>query len=84
MSSRILLRKGIQLYPNEARFYYGLGIALQRTGKLEEAIAAYRQAIKLKPDYAAAYNNLGVALSDQKKLEEAIADVELINRAWRI
>jgi superkiller protein 3 len=68
-----VMRKGIQLYPNEARFYYGLGIALRRTGKLEEAIAAYRQAIKLKPDDADAYINMGNALSDQKKLEDAIA-----------
>ncbi len=67
-----VMRKGIQIYPNEPRFYYGLGIALQRAGKLEEAIAAYRQVIKLQPDSASAYYNMGTALSDQKKLEEAI------------
>ena len=44
-----------------------------RQGKLEEAIAAYRQAIGLKSDYAEAHYNLGVALTDQGKLEEAIA-----------
>jgi tetratricopeptide (TPR) repeat protein len=67
-----VMRKGIQLYPNEARFYYGLGITLQRAGKLEEAIAAYRKAIELDPKYATAYYNLGVVLSDLGKKEEAI------------
>ena len=45
-------------------------------GKLEEAIASYRQAVRLKPDYAEAYNNLGNALKDQGKLEEAIASYQ--------
>jgi superkiller protein 3 len=67
-----VMRKGIQLYPNEARFYYGLGITLQRAGKLEEAIADYRKAIELDPKYATAYYNLGVVLSDLGKKEEAI------------
>jgi tetratricopeptide (TPR) repeat protein len=68
-----IIRKAIQLYPNEARPYYGLGIVLQDQGKLEDAIAAYRQAIALDPKYAPAYYNLGIALGQQGKLEEAIA-----------
>jgi cytochrome c-type biogenesis protein CcmH/NrfG len=46
---------------------------LRRKGKLDEAIAAYRQAIRIKPDYAEAHCNLGVTLCDQGKLDEAIA-----------
>ena len=42
-------------------------------GKLDEAIAAYRQAIGIKPDFAEAHSNLGNALRDQGKLDEAIA-----------
>ena len=37
-------------------------------GKLDEAIAEYREAIRLKPDDAAAHNNLGIALHAQGKL----------------
>ena len=44
-------------------------------GKLDEAIAEYREAIRLKPDDAEAHNNLGIALHDQGKLDEAIAAV---------
>jgi superkiller protein 3 len=67
-----VMRKGIQLYPNEARFYYGLGIALEKTGKKEDAIAAYRKAIELDPKLASAYTNLGIVLNDSGKKEEAI------------
>jgi superkiller protein 3 len=68
-----VMRKGIQLYPNETRFYYVLGLVLSALGKKEEAIAAYRQAIELDPKFTYAYYGLGNALSGQKKLEEAIS-----------
>ena len=42
-------------------------------GKLDEAIAEYREAIRLKPDYAEAHDNLGIALEARAKLDEAIA-----------
>jgi predicted O-linked N-acetylglucosamine transferase (SPINDLY family) len=48
-------------------------VVFKDQGRLNEAIAAYRQAIGIKPDYAEAYSNLGNALKDQGKLEEAIA-----------
>ena len=50
-----------------------LGNALRDQGKLDEAVAAYRQAIRFKPDYAEAHSNLGNALKDQGKLDEAVA-----------
>ena len=37
-------------------------IALRGQGKLDEAIAEYREAIRLKPDFAEAHTNLGDAL----------------------
>ena len=43
-------------------------------GKLDEAIAEYREAIRLKPDYADAHYNLGIALATRGKLDEAIAE----------
>ena len=43
-------------------------------GKLEEAIAEYREALRLKPDYPEAHANLGNALKDQGKLDEAITE----------
>ena len=66
--------RGVRLKPDAARAHNNLGIALSDQGKLDEAIAEYREALRLKPDYAEAHNNLGIALSDQGKLDEAIAE----------
>jgi protein O-GlcNAc transferase len=54
-------------------YFSNLGVVLNDQGKLEEAIAAYRQAISIKPDFAEAYSNLGNSLNDQGKVDEAIA-----------
>jgi tetratricopeptide (TPR) repeat protein len=45
--------------------HFNLGNALKDEGKLDEAVAAYRQAIRIRPDYIRAYINLGNALKDQ-------------------
>ena len=49
-------------------------MALERQGKLEEAIAEYRTAIRIQPDFALAHNNLGSALDRKGKRDEAIAE----------
>jgi tetratricopeptide (TPR) repeat protein len=61
------------LDPNHANAHYNLGTALYDQGKIEEAIAAYRQAIQLDPNRATTHYYLGVALDYQGKIEEAIA-----------
>jgi protein O-GlcNAc transferase len=55
-----------------ARVQFNLGFGLKAEGRLDEAIAAYRQAVALKPDFAEAYNNLGNALKEQGRLDEAV------------
>ena len=63
--------------PAQARLreaHNNLGNALRDQGKLDGAVAEYREAIRLKPHYADAHYNLGNALSDQRKLDEAIAE----------
>ncbi|WP_008308549.1 tetratricopeptide repeat protein [Leptolyngbya sp. PCC 6406] len=54
-------------------FTWKLGIALRKSGRYEEAIAAYDAAIALKPDKREALNNKGVALGELGRYEEAIA-----------
>ena len=46
---------------------------LRETGKLEEAIAHYRQAIQLNPNYADALMALGSSLQEKEDNEQAIA-----------
>jgi predicted O-linked N-acetylglucosamine transferase (SPINDLY family) len=52
---------------------FSLAVQLQQSGRLPEAVAAYRQALALKPDFAEAHINLGSILSDLGQLEEALA-----------
>ncbi len=54
--------------------HYNRGNGLRGEGKLEEAMAAWREAIRIKPDIAEAHSNLGIALADQGKLNEAVAE----------
>ena len=42
-------------------------------GKLEEAVATYREAIGREPNFPEAYNNLGNALREAGRPDEAIA-----------
>ena len=50
-----------------------LGLALQREGKIDEAMSHYNEALRIRPGYATARTNLGVALSKQGKTADAIA-----------
>jgi tetratricopeptide (TPR) repeat protein len=56
-----------------AEAHNNLGAALFKQGKLEEAVAAFREAIRLQPDDAGAHIYLGNALRMQGKLDEAVA-----------
>ncbi len=57
-------------YP-EAIFY--LGNILADSGRLDEAIASYRQAIHLNPQLLQAHHRLGILLHRTRKNDEAIA-----------
>jgi hypothetical protein len=51
-------------------------MAFMHLGRLEQAIACYRQALCLKPDYAEAYNNLGNVFYVKVNLGEAVISYE--------
>ena len=48
-------------------------VAAHKQGRLEAAIAGYRQVLHLAPDFPEAHNNLGVALKAAGSLREAVA-----------
>jgi serine/threonine-protein kinase len=66
-------RQAINVKPDYAEAYLGLGIALYHQEKRVEAEAACRKALALKPDFAEAYVGLSMALADQGKPGEAEA-----------
>jgi protein O-GlcNAc transferase len=67
-----LISRAISLKP-DAVYYDTLARSLKSCGRLDDAIAAYRDALRLKPDFANAQNNLGVALRAAGDLRESQA-----------
>ncbi len=61
----------LQLKPEFADAYNGLGVALQYSCKFSAAIDAYQQSLLLKPDSTAAHINLANALTALHRFHEA-------------
>lgn len=55
----------------------GLGNALSKGGKKDQAIAQYRMALQINPGYKVAHYNLGIALMDKGQKEEAIEQYQI-------
>jgi tetratricopeptide (TPR) repeat protein len=64
--------------PDLAAYHYNLGLALRLKagdgGKLDDAIAEYKQVIALDSDHSEAHSELGLIWLDQKKFDEAIRE----------
>jgi hypothetical protein len=54
-------------------FHFQRGNELYQQGKLDEAIASYRQCLVLEPGFPRAQYNLGIALGDAEQYEDARA-----------
>ena len=59
-------------------FHFQRGNELYKQGKLNEAIASYRQCIALQPEFPNARYHLGVALGDAERYEEASVYLEQV------
>ncbi len=68
-----VLEQGVKKHPGNADIHYNLGVDLGRSGRLDEAAAAYRKAIKLDSSLYRAHYNLGALFGKQGKLDEALA-----------
>jgi type II secretory pathway predicted ATPase ExeA/Flp pilus assembly protein TadD len=53
-----------------------LGTSLVRSGRLDDAIAAFREALSIEPGYTDAYYNLGLTLLENQKPREAADALE--------
>ena len=58
--------------PNNYLAYNNRGLALDRAGRLDEAIADYRQSLAINPHYAEASNNLGQALTQRGRPRDGL------------
>ena len=52
--------------------YNNLGILLADEGRLDEAIAQYREALRIHPQFAFTQNNIGNALMQKDQLDQAV------------
>jgi len=67
-----ILSRAAELSPEDAEAHNNLGVALYETGRVEDAIRAYRAALKIRPKYASPYGNLGNALARAGRIAEAV------------
>jgi tetratricopeptide (TPR) repeat protein len=67
-----LFNHTLQVTKNNDLAHYNLADALNKQGKVEEAIVHYREAITINPYHDSAHCNLGVTLAAEGKTEEAI------------
>ena len=68
-----LFDRAVQLDPKHKQAWNDLGLAYLRTGKLDDAAAAFQKQIEINPTDEHANDYLGLALERQNKSTEAIA-----------
>lgn len=68
-----LLRRALEIRPDDPTTCYELGRALYRQGDLSSALKVFDQAIASRPNYAEALNARGIMLSGMGRREDAIA-----------
>ena len=52
------MEQAVRINPDDTVAHYNLGIALEKAGRVAEAMAQYEQALRIKPDYPEARNAL--------------------------
>ncbi len=67
-----MMKQVIQVDPDNANAYYGLGYASYSLKKYDDALTAFKHAIELKPDNAFAHSKIGLVYIAKKNREEAM------------
>lgn len=76
----VMLRRALNLNPEQSDTWSNLGLVLWRIGRVEEAGAVLRRAVEMKPDKASYRGNLGVFLGAVGRNDEAIVELEECHR----
>jgi tetratricopeptide (TPR) repeat protein len=74
VESRQAFERLLELRPDTAIGWFGLGLTLERLNSSSQAIGAYQQAIKLNLNEPSAHNNLGALLAARGDHAGAIAE----------
>jgi len=68
-SAETLLKKALNRDPKNYQAWFDLGFALNRLGRTEDSIHAYRQSVAAKPDVFESNLNLGLMLARSNNLD---------------
>jgi tetratricopeptide (TPR) repeat protein len=71
-----LLRRSLQIEPNDAANQFNLGLLLQERKLDEQALECFSRAAELSPDTAAAHHGRGLALKNLGRYDEAVASYD--------
>ena len=66
-------KKAIEINPDHASAYNGLGYAYDSLGQHQKAISSYKEAIRLNPNDAGTHNNLGHTYEKLDQYQDAVA-----------
>jgi tetratricopeptide (TPR) repeat protein len=66
------VRQAVAIVPNNAKYQFLLGLALEEIGNVRDAQTAYQRAVELDPKHAGAWHNLGNCLKLLDRIPEAI------------
>ncbi|KAF2367377.1 Tetratricopeptide-like helical domain [Trinorchestia longiramus] len=83
-SRETLLRSGLAVLPNNAKFHYNYANLLREKELYEHAVHHYLRAIQLWPEYPSARNNLAAVLVLQGKLPEAEEQLRLVVQQYPV
>ena len=73
--------KALELDPNLAKAYYGLGGAFTDKKDADKAVTYYRRALQLDPEFTSAYYNLANILREAGQPDEALASLDIAIRS---
>jgi Flp pilus assembly protein TadD/NAD-dependent dihydropyrimidine dehydrogenase PreA subunit len=68
-----IVRRIVELLPDQHEVQRGLACVLWKTGRFADAESAYREAIRLDPAYSLARRELGALLVEQRRFDDAVA-----------
>jgi tetratricopeptide (TPR) repeat protein/serine/threonine protein kinase len=71
------LAAAVALRPNSPKARVALGAAQLKSGRIDDALEAFRMALQLAGDYADAHEKMGVALIEGGRLDEGIEKLRL-------
>ncbi len=72
-----ILKKGVELYPDNIQLLFEYGLLLEQEGKQNEAITSMEKVLKLQPDHVEALNYLGYTWADNNiHLDKALAYIK--------